>query len=276
MIYAGKAFIAGTDAAHLKDRIAEVAKEIEAIDAWRLANFLIDDKDLSNPKIAGPLRSMSNSALFDYRDKTKNADVKRYVENLAKVSTPIQSGAAVDSMTGEMTMKIGNVNVVVKPDIRGTAGKTAGTAANLRVVPPTVSGYHWDRKDVIDEFAGHTPVITLEIVTSYPTAMPPETTSGYGRGTTAQDVGNKATGLRFHEGAHGEDIIDFVRQTPFPTFTGKVGMKKKDFETAKTTYTDAVSAWGRGLNAAKLKGECVGKTIDQFHKGQKGYTNICP
>ncbi|HJZ76340.1 MAG TPA: DUF4157 domain-containing protein [Vicinamibacterales bacterium] len=276
MIYAGKAFIAGTDAAHLKDRIADVANEIKRIDEWRLANFLIDDKDLSNPKITGPLRSMSATQLINYRDKTKDAAVKRYVDNLSKVSTPIQSGASVDSITGEMTMTIGTVKVIVRPDVRGAAGKDAGTAANLTVVPPGVPPYHYDKDNVVDAFAGYTPAITLEIVTSYPTGLPPETTSGYGRGTTTQDVGNKATGLRFHEGSHGEDVIDFVRRKPFPTFTGKVGMKRRDFEAAKKTYTDAVSDWGKALDNVKKHGDCVGKTIDQFHKGEKGYKNICP
>lgn len=275
-ILAGKAFIASTDAAHLKDRIADVAKEIELIDAWRLANVLIDDKDLTNPKITGPLRSMSDSALVDYKNKTKDADVKRYVETLLTISTPLQAGAAVDQFSGDMTMKIGNINVVVKPDVRGAAGKDAGTGANLTVVPPGVPPFHFDKNGVVDVFPGHTPAVTLEIVTSYPTGLTPGTTSGYGRGTTAQDVGNKATGLRFHEGTHGEDVIDFVRKNPFPTFTGTIGMKKKDFETAKTTYTDAVSDWGKQLNKVKLQADCVGKSIDQFHKGEKGYKNICP
>ena len=37
-----------------------------------------------------------------------------------------------------------------------------------------------------------------------------------------------------------------------------------------------VSDWGKAFNKIKLQGECVGTTIDQFHKGEKGYTNICP
>ena len=53
-------------------------------------------------------------------------------------------------------------------------------------------------------------------------------------------------------------------------------MKVADFETAIKTYKDAETAWGKGLNKTKLKGECVGKTIDDFHKGEKGYKRICP
>jgi hypothetical protein len=276
MILAGKAFIAGTDAAHLKDRIADVAREIEQIDAWRLANVLIDDKDLANPKVSGPLRSMSDTALVDYKNRTKDAGVKRYVETLLTTSTPLQAGAAVDPFTGDMTMNIGKVKVVVKTDIRGAAGKDAGTAAHLTIDPPGVPPYHYDSKNVVDAFPGYTPDLTLEIVTTYPTGLTPGTTSGYGRGRTPQDVANKATSLRFHEGTHGEDVLEFVRRTPFPTFGGTVGMTRTAFEAAKNTYTAAVSDWGKQLNRVKLQGDCVGKTIDDFHKGEKGYKKICP
>src|SRR5262249_41376568 len=87
--YPGQAVIGGDDAAQLKARSGGAANEIKRIDEWRLANFLIDDKDLSNPKITGPLRSMSATQLINYRDKAKDAAVKRYVDNLSKVSTPI-------------------------------------------------------------------------------------------------------------------------------------------------------------------------------------------
>jgi Domain of unknown function (DUF4157) len=276
MILAGKAFLAATDAAHLQDRVADVAKEIEKIDAWRLSNFLIDAKDLANPKITGQLRSMSNTQLMDYKNKTKDSEVKRFTENLLTFSTPTQPGASVDPLSGDMTMKIGNVNVVIKPDVHGAAAKTAATAANVDVSPPGIPGYKFDKDGVVSEFPGYSPAVTLEIVTTYPAGMTPQTTQGYGRGTTTQDVSNKATSVRFHEGAHGEDYINFIRQKPFPVFAGKVGMKKADFEKAKKTYTDAVSDWGKALKKVTLQGECVGKTIDEFHKGEKGYKNICP
>jgi hypothetical protein len=280
MIYAGKAFLAGTDAAHLKDRIADVRKEIDAIDAWRLSNFLIDAQDLSDPKVTGQLRSMSNPQLTDYKNKTKDSDVKRYTENLLTISTPAKPGAGIDPISGDMTMTIGNVNVVIKPDVRGAAGVKGGdTSWKFHVDPPRVPDYDFDtstKDQLVTKFPDFTPVITVEITTGYEAGVPPEGPSGYGRGTTAEDVRNKATSIRFHEGSHGEDAINFVRQNPYPVFGGKVEMKKADFEKAKKTYNDAVSDWGKALNKIKLKGECVGKTIDEFHKGEKGYKNICP
>jgi hypothetical protein len=275
MLYAGKAFIASTDAAHLQDRIADVAKEIETIDAWRLSNFLIDAQDLSNPKITGPLRSMSNNDLVDYKNKTKDSDVKRYVENLATFSTPTQPGAGIDP-SGNMTMKIGNVDVVIKPDVLGVTGLKGGdTSWSFKVDPRRIPGYDID-KGKVKNYPGYTPVVTFEIVTSYEKGVPREGPSGYGRGTTAEDIRNKATSIRFHEGSHGEDFINFVRQHPYPVFTGANDMKVKDFEDAKKAYNSAEADWKKGLAKAKRQGECVGTTIDQFHKGEKGYTNICP
>jgi hypothetical protein len=88
-------------------------------------------------------------------------------------------------------------------------------------------------------------------------------------------VENKATSLRFHEGSHGEDYLNFVRANPFPVFTGKVGMKVVDFNKALKDYKEAQAAWSNDLNKVKLKADCVGKSIDEFHKGEKGYKKIC-
>lgn len=278
MIYAGKAFVASTDAAHLSDRVADVGKQIAAIDDWRLANFLIDSKDLANPKISGQLRSMSAGQLMDYRDKTKDAEVKRYAENLITFSTPTQAGSAVDPLSGNTVMLIGKVNVVIEPDVRQAPGVTGGdTAEDLELTPPNIPGYNFDGKGIVKDFPGYAPTATLKIVTRYEAGVKPEDISGYGRGTTPEDVGNKATGLRFHEGSHGEDYLNFVRNNPLPVFMGKNGDTVKDFEKAKKDYLDALATWGKQIkDLSKKQTDCVGKTIDQFHKGEAGYKPICP
>jgi hypothetical protein len=275
MIYAGKAFIVGTDAAHLKDRIADVAKEIAAIDDWRVSNFRIDAQDLSNPRVTGQLRSMSNNQLVDYKSKTKDSDVKTYVERLVTFSTPTQAGAAVDPLSGDMTMTVGKFSVVVKPDVRGAADTR--TKAKYVAVPPTVPVPTFGKDGKVTGFPGFSPAVTVEVLTSYATGQTPEMKSEYGRGTTPQDVANKATSVRFHEGTHGEDFLDFLRQNPFPVFTGTNGMKKKAFEDAEDVYTKAENAWAKALAKVNVKGDCVGKpTIDEFYKGTKGYKKICP
>jgi hypothetical protein len=278
IIYAGKAFIDSTDAARLNDRVADVGKQIEAIDDWRIANFLIDEKDLSNPRVTGQLRSMSPGQLVDYKNKSKDAEIQRYTENLLSFSTPTQAGSAVDPLSGSMQLQVGGVNVVIKPDERQAAGVTGGdTKANLTLNPIGIPGFEYDAKGIVTRFPGYMPTATLEILTRYGPGASPEGTSGYGRGTTPEDVKNKATALRFHEGSHGEDYINFLRQNPIPAFTGRVGMKKTDFEAAIASFKSALSNWGKRLNrSSQLRTDCVGKTIDQFHAGESDYKNICP
>jgi hypothetical protein len=249
--------------------------KLDAAAQKRLDTFAIEAKDLSNPLVTGQLRSMSNSDLVDYKNKVKDTDVKRFVESLLTFSTPLQAGAGVDQLSGNMTMKVGNVNVVVKPDVRGASVTGGDTSWSFRVNPPRVPGYDIKDGKVIN-YPGFTPIVTVEIVTSYQAGISPEGASGYGRGTTTEDIKNKATAIRFHEGAHGEDAIEFIRQNPYPSFTGANDMKVADFEKAVKTYNDAVSAWGKALNKVKVKGDCVGKTIDDVHKGEKGYKKICP
>jgi Domain of unknown function (DUF4157) len=277
MIYAGKAFIASTDAAHLSDRIAEVGQEIEKIDEWRLANFLIDSKDLSNPRITGPIRSMSAAQLMDYRDKTKDAEVKRYAENLITFSTPTQAGATVDPLSGNMAVPINGVNIQIQPDVRGAAGITGGeTKESLELNPVRIPGYDIEN-GVVKNFPGYAPSATLKIVTRYQAGVTPETPSSYGRGTTPEDIRNKATAGRVHEGSHGEDYIDFVRNNPLPIFMGKNGDRVRDFEAAKRAYLSALSTWRKQINDLSItKTDCVGKTIDEFHKGEPGYKRVCP
>jgi hypothetical protein len=277
MLYAGKAFVASTDAPRLGDRVTDVGQQIALIDDWRIASFRIEEKDLANPRVSGQLRSMSAAQLMDYRDKTKDSEVKRYAESLITFSTPVQAGSAVDPLSGNMVMKIGNVNVVIEPDVRGAAGVKGGdTGENLVLDPQNIPGYNYDAKGIVKDFPGYTPTATLKIVTRYEAGVKPEVTSGYGRGTTPQDVGNKATGLRFHEGSHGEDYLNFMRNNPLPVFMGKNGDTVKAFKAARKNYLDALSAWGKQIKKlSERQTDCVGKTIDEFHKGEAGYKPIC-
>ena len=107
-------------------------------------------------------------------------------------------------------------------------------------------------------------------------SVSPSATSGYGRGTTKEDIANKATALRVHEGTHGEDFIEFARTHPLPVFMGKNGDTKAVFDKATTSFKAALSDWIKQLQAVKKTTDCVGKTIDEFHKGEKGWKKVCP
>jgi hypothetical protein len=220
---------------------------------------------------------MSAGQLIDYKNKTKDGEVKRYTESLITFSTPAQPGSAVDPLSGNMVMTVNGVNVTIQPDVRGATGITGGdTRAQLTLSPPGIPAFNTDSKGIVKDFPGYSPTATLTIVTSYQAGVKPEDISGYGRGTTPEDIRNKARALRVHEGSHGEDYIEFLRTHPLPVFTGKNGDKKKDFDDATKAFLDALSAWRKQLQAVKNQTDCVGKTIDEFHKGEPGYKPVCP
>ena len=221
---------------------------------------------------------MAPIKLINYGEKTKDAEIKSYVENLRTFSTPTQDHSAVDPLSGNMIMQVNGVNIVIKPDVSGAAGVKGGqTGQQLTMDPPNSPGFQFDGHGKVFGFPGYNPTLTLEIVTSYGPTATPEGTSGYGRGTTKEDVANKATALRVHEGSHGEDYINFVRNNPFPVFGGTNGMTRKAFEAAQKAYWDAVHDWTKRIGRnSETATDCVGKTIDQYHKGEAGYKNICP
>ena len=69
------------------------------------------------------------------------------------------------------------------------------------------------KNGIVDGFTGPFPkgtTPTLTVQTLYGPGESRSTPSGYGRGTTLQDIAAKNTSLGFHEGQHGGKIIEFV------------------------------------------------------------------
>ena len=91
-----------------------------------------------------------------------------------------------------------------------------------------------------------------------------------------QELG--ATSLRYHEGSHGRDIVEYVRTNPFPVFTGAVGDTADDFRQKLKDYVSARAVFDAGFKAAgETAGECPGTTIDQYMQNiDPKWTPICP
>jgi hypothetical protein len=115
-----------------------------------------------------------------------------------------------------------------------------------------------------------TPRVTFRVGTTYHRGARVGGQSAYGRGTTAEDVAAGTTTLGFHEGQHGQDVLDFIRAHPPPVFQGTVGMSCSDFPQAQQQYEAEVSAYGdRANDASEAATDCVGTTIDQFNEGER-------
>src|SRR5262249_24470622 len=87
------------------------------------------------------------------------------------------------------------------------------------------------------------PVITVSIRTRYNSSSSPTGKSAYGRGTTDQDKKDRNTSLGFHESCHRQDYLDFLKKTPLPKFTGRVGMTIAQWEKAVDDYNKAVLSY---------------------------------
>jgi hypothetical protein len=87
----------------------------------------------------------------------------------------------------------------------------------------------------------------------------PSGRSGYGRGTTSEDVRAGATSLRFHESRHGADWFEFLRQNPPPVFRGAAGMSMSDFQRAQDQLEEDLKQYNRRASEYTVRmSDCPG------------------
>jgi len=95
--------------------------------------------------------------------------------------------------------------------------------------------------------------------------------SGYGRGTTTEDlkggeIDSGSTTIAFHEANHGLDYLAFLNSHPFPQFTGATGMLVSEVSRLAGEWDRAVTKYVDDLNKdTTLHTHCVGTTSDQFN-----------
>lgn len=100
------------------------------------------------------------------------------------------------------------------------------------------------------------PNYTITIRTFYKRRSDNSSTSIYGRGTTPTDVSTGNTTLRFHEGSHGTDYIDYIRTNPLPAFNMYDG---QDIEAEFSRLNQAIQRYFRDMeNNNILNVDCVG------------------
>ena len=91
--------------------------------------------------------------------------------------------------------------------------------------------------------------------------------SAYGRGTTDRDKRVGATTLRFHEGSHGLDFLQFIHDHPYPAFTGRVGVTVQAFNAAVAAYDQALRAFDQQMqDFTDAQTHCIGITIDEYNR----------
>ena len=187
------------------------------------------------------------------------------------ISTPIADGAVRSARTGAVTLATNGFNVTILPDVTNDRSVRAGGVTRLSLQWGRIS--FGTRKGRITSVTGPgTP--TVRIRTRYARGANPEGPSAYGRGTTSADVAGgrvtpASTTLRFHEGNHGLDYMEFFGSNRPPQFTGAAGMTTEEFRTAMREWRTATRQYSDDVNAfSRRNTDCVGTTIDDHHTSE--------
>ena len=190
------------------------------------------------------------------------------------ISTPLDQGQAVDPLSGDVSFTTpSGIAVTILPDGVGITDPNKPTAAGTSLKLPFSVPFTSQTTNSVERILSITPPVpAATIQTFYPQGVTASGSSGYGRGTTREDIAGgkvdpRSTTLGWHEGNHGLDFQEFLKANPLPAFTGAVGTTKAQFDAAVAAYSAALQAYFDRANKASSKlTHCVGKTIDQFNQ----------
>lgn len=267
IIMVGDKLIELVAADKVPEAVLEIRMAFEKVDDMRVKHRLVDAADLKKDSLVAKLKQLSEEDKERLILATKDDAVRAFVKNIG-ISTPLPTSSTRES-DGSSTTTINGIKVLILPDSFG------GSENETEVTPkrdPEEIPFAWTTKSkggTIESFTPDpvAPKLTVEIHTTYKAGNAPSDLSGYGLGTT----------LGQHEGSHGTDYLAFVSDNPYPVFKGKVGDTEAAFKTAIVSWNKATKKWHKDIGEDSLtKTDCGGtKTIDDFHKGEAGYKNVC-
>ena len=108
------------------------------------------------------------------------------------------------------------------------------------------------------------PHMLARVQTLFGPGYDPSGRSGYGRGTTSEDVGKGDTSLRFHESRHAQDWFDFIAANAPPVFKGQIGMSWEDFEKTQTQLEDDIVKYNKQASDYSVKKtDCPGTAVTE-------------
>lgn len=196
-------------------------------------------------------------------------------QQLAGMTAAAPLGTVVDLLSGNVEFSHNGFQITMQPDGTQTA---SGAMTHCDMQYSTQIAHQWDGHNRITSF---TPPITprVTIRTDYGPGSSPSVSSGYGRGTTTEDVRLGNTSLGYHERSHSRDFLQFLNANPPPVFTGAIGMTRQSFNAAVTQYVQAMQSYSARINrTSELATDCVGSpNIVQFHTAAGTTTTVaCP
>lgn len=169
------------------------------------------------------------------------------------IATPVPESLRPAAGSGVIKFSVRGVAVTVRPDdfdpaMRGRAETRSEWSWQAPGCQYAV-GRGGDGAGVVTAV---NPLIapTVTIQTFYCRDAPPDGLAGYGRGSTKEDVAGAAvhpwsTTIAFHEGQHGMDCFEFLKEQEAPRFEGRAGMTVALFRAACEQFAKAWAGYQR-------------------------------
>ena len=161
-------------------------------------------------------------------------------------STPLPKEAVVDKKSNVATLQSGDFTVKVKPDRKANKGEDV--KSNGAVTHGDISA-NVAFKTKNGKVTSVTIKKELNVQTTYGSKADPAADSAYGRGHIKKDKEAGNGSLRFHEGNHGQDFIEYVKTHPYPTIEVDKPITKKEFETKVSEWKKQADQYQKDMEA---------------------------
>jgi hypothetical protein len=225
----------------------------------------LTEKDFLDKARSEKLQNLPQDELTEYRDNAIDPAVRSNIERLLqlqRITTPLDFKTPVDA-SGAAHFDIGEFAVTVLPDTTTQDEKIRNQAHTSLGIDPKPSVPNATAANNIVNMMTIPGKIDITIQTTYGPGTDPSGRTGYGRGTTQDDISANKTSVRFHEGNHGLDFLEFLRTNPAPKFGGQLGMTVAQYQQAEKDYENAVNDYHqRAVYFSAKRTDCAGeKTI---------------
>ena len=229
----------------------------------------LTEADLNSPSILNRLKSLSAKELEDYKTHARVGAVSTLATKLIQlkdITTPLEvSNVESVDEEGTATLNINGFEVRVFKD-RATEGQgnNAGTVVDVNPGKIEIKETTVDQDTVtVKSWTGPSrPIVTIQTFYDANTGTRGSNPSVYGRGTTQTDEFRGDTSLRFHEGRHGLDALQYLREHAPPAFSGRVGMTVAEFTDAIDEYKREILKYDYALSIYSIREtDCPGVSI---------------
>jgi hypothetical protein len=173
---------------------------------------------------------------------------RRPYQRVPGIATPVPERLRPAGRDGAVSFSVRGIAVTILTDAFDPAMRgRAETRATWSWQPP---GYQYTVDPNGDDKAGIVTALStvrppaLAIQTFYCRDVQPDGIAGYGRGSTREDIAGArvypwSATVAFHEGQHGMDYFEFLREELVPRFQGRAGLTVTLFRAASEHYNKA-------------------------------------